>query len=356
MAKGCATNTYEEARKQRLEENRKRFEDLGISKISKKLSELVTPEKKAPPQCRPKQKSNSNDVVEPRRSSRVRNSVPSYREEVFIDLPPLRKRSRSSSSWGSYVARPLDEIKEATDEERNRAFMAAETLLSDLQTSNPAFIKSMVRSHVYSCFWLGLPNRFCHDHLPKTTCDMILEDENGSEFEAVFLGNRTGLSGGWRGFALDHKLDDGDALVFELVEPTRFKIYIVKAFPESAEDGQEILDEQVDTCATKKHKPQSNKTKILKQGIVHETKESANSQEYIAENNADNGIEPQGLNTTRKTRFSQRKSQKESEDCKLLPSDGSIKEENIEQGKNCTPKKATSQANKTRSKRGTRNK
>lgn len=55
---------------------------------------------------------------------------------------------------------------------------------------------------------------------------MILEDENGSEFEAVYLGNRTGISGGWRGFALDHKLDDGDALVFELVEPTRFKVLL----------------------------------------------------------------------------------------------------------------------------------
>ncbi|XP_054791823.1 B3 domain-containing protein Os05g0481400-like isoform X1 [Prosopis cineraria] len=206
--------------------------------------------------------------------------------------------------------------------------MAAETLLSDLQTSNPTFIKSMVRSHVYSCFWLGLPTRFCQEHLPKTACDMILEDENGSEFDAVFLGNRTGISGGWRGFALDHKLDDGDALVFELVEPARFKIYIVKAFPESAEDGQETLDEEADTCAAKKHKSQSNRTQILEHA-VHETKESASSQE----NNVDNEIEPQELNPARNTRFSQRKSQKESKDRKLLVSGGSIKEENIEEGK-----------------------
>lgn len=56
---------------------------------------------------------------------------------------------------------------------------------------------------------------------------MILEDESGSEYEAVYLGNRTGLSGGWRGFALDHKLDDGDALVFELADPARFKVIYV---------------------------------------------------------------------------------------------------------------------------------
>ncbi|GFZ13394.1 AP2/B3-like transcriptional factor family protein [Actinidia rufa] len=43
------------------------------------------------------------------------------------------------------------------------------------------------------------------------------------------LARRTGFSGGWRAFALDHKLDDGDAVVFELIEPTRFKVYVVRA-------------------------------------------------------------------------------------------------------------------------------
>lgn len=76
----------------------------------------------------------------------------------------------------------------------------------------------------YYYYHQGLPNRFCEDHLPKSTVDMILEDEEGAEYEAVFISKRTGLSGGWRAFALDHKLDDGDALVFELVEPTRFKV------------------------------------------------------------------------------------------------------------------------------------
>lgn len=53
---------------------------------------------------------------------------------------------------------------------------------------------------------------------------MVLEDENGAEYEAVYIGKRAGLSGGWRAFALDHKLDDGDALVFDLIEQARFKV------------------------------------------------------------------------------------------------------------------------------------
>lgn len=73
-------------------------------------------------------------------------------------------------------------------------------------------------------WYQGLPTRFCEDHLPKSTVDVLLVDEEGSEYEALFIGKRTGLSGGWRAFALDHKLDDGDALVFELVEATKFKV------------------------------------------------------------------------------------------------------------------------------------
>lgn len=61
---------------------------------------------------------------------------------------------------------------------------------------------------------------------------MVLEDEEGSEYKAVYIGTRAGLSGGWRAFALEHKLDDGDALVFELVEPARFKVsYVYNSHP-----------------------------------------------------------------------------------------------------------------------------
>lgn len=53
---------------------------------------------------------------------------------------------------------------------------------------------------------------------------MVLEDEEGVEFDAVYIGNRTGLSGGWRGFAMHHNLEEGDSLVFELAEHDKFKV------------------------------------------------------------------------------------------------------------------------------------
>lgn len=238
----AAASSYEEARKQHLEENKKRLEDLGILKISQSLSLLTNSNSKSQKRP-PKPKPESVYMLEPRRSSRVRNSVASYCDEVDISLPPLRKRSKLNSSWASYLARPLNEVRTASYEERVHAIKAAEEIQSNLQSGNPSFVKSMVRSHVYSCFWLGLPSKFCEDHLPKTLLDMVLEDENGTEYGAVYIGKRTGLSGGWRGFALDHKLDDGDALVFELIEPARFKVYIVRASEVSSKKNDADVDE-----------------------------------------------------------------------------------------------------------------
>ncbi|CAI8585987.1 unnamed protein product [Vicia faba] len=327
MAKGSCSNNYEEARKLRLEENKKRFQDLGISTISKKLTEIVSasPAKKSQNRLyRPKSKTIV--VVEPRRSSRARNQVPSYREEFGTDLPNLRKSSRSiPSSWASYIARPLEEIKEATNQERNHALEAAEALQINLNSSKPSFIKSMVRSHVYSCFWLGLPSRFCEEHLPKTVYNMVLEDEEGSEYEAVYIGSRTGLSGGWRAFALEHKLDDGDALVFELVEAARFKVYIVRAFPDAYEEEKEeenntlVEEENMHLSkATKESKAANNresepKTKKQKCATVCETKESKSSEESLLESSIEKDAKPQRTNVSRKTKSSQKKMPKKSE-------------------------------------------
>jgi len=76
-----------------------RIQGLGISKNSKTLNEIASPAKKSMNRLfRPKSKTNV--VLEPRHSSRARNSVPSFAEEFGTNLPQLRKRSRSkSSSW-----------------------------------------------------------------------------------------------------------------------------------------------------------------------------------------------------------------------------------------------------------------
>ncbi|KAL2644040.1 hypothetical protein R1flu_011627 [Riccia fluitans] len=74
----------------------------------------------------------------------------------------------------------------------------------------------------------GLPSTFCNTHFSHDQ-KVILEDEDGLEWETVYLHNKTSLSGGWRGFSLDHDLSDGDVVMFQLVEPSRFKVHILRA-------------------------------------------------------------------------------------------------------------------------------
>ncbi|KAH7331485.1 hypothetical protein KP509_06G022700 [Ceratopteris richardii] len=99
-----------------------------------------------------------------------------------------------------------------------------------------------LQSHVTGGFWLGLPVAFCRDYLPRKDDRIVLEGENGDEWETIYLATKTGLSGGWRGFSLDHGLVDGDALVFELVEPKRFKVHIIRVYGDS---GSAELDNVV---------------------------------------------------------------------------------------------------------------
>lgn len=61
-------------------------------------------------------------------------------------------------------------------------------------------------------------------YLPKKDATITLKDENGEEHDTTFLAYKKGLSAGWRGFSIYHELVDGDALVFQLVEPTTFKV------------------------------------------------------------------------------------------------------------------------------------
>ncbi|XP_039065728.1 B3 domain-containing protein At3g19184-like [Hibiscus syriacus] len=105
----------------------------------------------------------------------------------------------------------------------------------------------MLQSHVTGGFWLGFPLQFCKKNLPHHDVTVTLVDEEGEEFEAKYLGGKNGLSAGRRGFAVDHNLVDGDALVFQMVAPTEFKVYILRAYG-SKEDrrGQGNEDAAVD--------------------------------------------------------------------------------------------------------------
>ncbi|PIA56422.1 hypothetical protein AQUCO_00700623v1 [Aquilegia coerulea] len=123
------------------------------------------------------------------------------------------------------------------DKAKRCAKERAEEVQANLDPEFRSFVKIMQPSHVSDGFWLGLPAKFCSSHLPKEDVMLTLVDENQEEFSAKYLTSKTGLSGGWRGFSLAHRLVEGDALVFHLIKDTKFQVYIVRAFSLGALDG-----------------------------------------------------------------------------------------------------------------------
>uniref|UniRef100_A0A7N2R6U1 TF-B3 domain-containing protein n=2 Tax=Quercus lobata TaxID=97700 RepID=A0A7N2R6U1_QUELO len=117
------------------------------------------------------------------------------------------------------------------------ALIRAEEVQSNLQHEYPSFVKSLVRSHVASCFWMGLPGKFCKAHLPDKDTAITLEDEGGKQYVLKYIAYKTGLSAGWRQFSAAHNLLEGDVLVFQLVEPTKFKVYIIRPNDFTEVDG-----------------------------------------------------------------------------------------------------------------------
>ncbi|KAL4302783.1 hypothetical protein GQ457_10G020980 [Hibiscus cannabinus] len=229
--------SYEEMRRKRLEENKKRMEELNLKNLSQAL-------KSKSPKSSPGKPRTPRKPVEPtavRRSSRVADMPkPNYKD---VPIEPLERLGRSHSR--GYSRRDLFNRVYASVEERAYATERAEHLESTLESGYPSFVKPMLQSHVTGGFWLGLPNHFCKKNLPHHDVMMTLVDEEGEEFAAKYLADKTGLSGGWRGFSIDHNLVDGDALVFQLVAPTEFKVYIVRAYnSEDRGDGEEMEERE----------------------------------------------------------------------------------------------------------------
>ncbi|KAK9067066.1 hypothetical protein SSX86_014390 [Deinandra increscens subsp. villosa] len=109
-----------------------------------------------------------------------------------------------------------------------QTMIRARDMQSTLGNEHPSFLKTMLKSHVTCCFWLGLPLPFCRSFLPKQDSMMVTEDENGEQCDLKFIAHKFGLSAGWRKFAIGHKLHEGDVLIFQLVESCKFKVYITR--------------------------------------------------------------------------------------------------------------------------------
>ncbi|XP_073293896.1 B3 domain-containing protein Os01g0234100-like isoform X2 [Primulina huaijiensis] len=120
---------------------------------------------------------------------------------------------------------------------KSPTMIRAEEVQLSLGNDQPSFLKVLVRSHVGSCFWMGLPVPFCRLHLPAEDATVNLENETGDEFGIKYIAHKTGLSAGWRKFVAGNKLLEGDVLIFQLVGPCSFKVYIIRANDLTEVDG-----------------------------------------------------------------------------------------------------------------------
>ncbi|KAL5074788.1 hypothetical protein RYX36_013772 [Vicia faba] len=234
MVTKMVADSYEDSRRKRMEENRKRMEALNLPQLSQSLHKSSSPISKPSPS---KPRTVKKELVVVRRSGRVANLPAPVYNEVLIDRVIMPGNRTSRGGYNKY--RDYSNRVYASDEARVEALDKAEKLQSELNSPHPIFIKSMLHSHVTGGFWLGLPVYFCKQNLPEQEEVMTLIDEDGDEYSTTYLAYKTGLSAGWRGFAIAHKLADGDALIFELVNRTTFKVYIIRVNG-SPSEGEEL--------------------------------------------------------------------------------------------------------------------
>ncbi|GJN09445.1 hypothetical protein PR202_ga27452 [Eleusine coracana subsp. coracana] len=159
--------------------------------------------------------------------------------EYFIPLEVVRPRGTCEEQYistGIPTATGKKVLKSNTSVHGNRgsAMGRAKEFQHKLPAAYPSFVKLMLPSHCEHCFWLGIPAKFYQNHLPNLKTVFELEDEDGKYHRTTYIGDRRapGLSGGWSRFAVDHDIKVGDAVIFQLVESTKFKAGLVFHFPE----------------------------------------------------------------------------------------------------------------------------
>ncbi|KAL3526770.1 hypothetical protein ACH5RR_011426 [Cinchona calisaya] len=247
---------------------------------------------------------NNNNIIRPPELSPTTPSGSQYlgkrkrKPKEFIDeISPIifrrRKKKQQPSVSTSDQAIPDDGGKHSSRQEKSTVdgsidpvqvkpptLIRAEEVQSSLGNEYPSFVKLLVRSHVGSCFWMGLPVPFCKRHLPRKVITVVLENESGEQFEIKYISEKTGLSAGWRKFVAAHKLVEGDVLIFQLIGPTTFKVLVIRANDLTEVDGAlsllnlEALAKQVegtvDVTNKKKKRPKS-----LPLTVVHKKKQKA---------------------------------------------------------------------------------
>ncbi|VAI39623.1 unnamed protein product [Triticum turgidum subsp. durum] len=217
------SNSYEEQRRRQVEENRRKLEELRLHHLS------AAARPKPNPNPRPKRKAPGPGEL--RRSGRVAG---------LPEQPNYLKGSEQRGYRGVYEAYAV--WKGPTDEERAAAVVAAaaKQKAEELQRRIhgilwPAFVKPVTHDCASRAAVMTIPKHFV-EHLPAHDEAVVLVDEADEEFHMLYNARHHFVNKGWRGFAARHDLADGDCLVFQLTERTKFKVYIIRASSSHGDD------------------------------------------------------------------------------------------------------------------------
>ncbi|KAG5526479.1 hypothetical protein RHGRI_032675 [Rhododendron griersonianum] len=106
----------------------------------------------------------------------------------------------------------------------------------------PIFVKSMNRSAVTVGFMLKLSRPFADLHMPGRDASVVLVDAfDQEEYRTKYLVEKSLFSGGWKAFSISHRLLEGDVLIFQLIKPCEFKVYVVRESELGEVDGAAAL-------------------------------------------------------------------------------------------------------------------
>ncbi|VAH27785.1 unnamed protein product [Triticum turgidum subsp. durum] len=196
-------NSYEEQRRRQVEENKRKLEELRLHRLSAAVREAAV---KPMPIQELKLRYLRPPPPPTRRSGRVASlpKQPDYRDKKAPrrGLPPDRVY--------------------ATDEARDYAFTKAKELNNLLSSAHPSFIKPMTHSYATGSL-LTIPRQFKKSYLPRFDEMIFLVDEEDGEFPMPYIAQHGAIGTGWKMFAIGHNLADGDCLVFQQVQRTKFK-------------------------------------------------------------------------------------------------------------------------------------
>ncbi|KAI5071434.1 hypothetical protein GOP47_0013685 [Adiantum capillus-veneris] len=157
----------------------------------------------------------------------VLDEEPRYAARNFFPFTLLEKAEVSQvpkDNTPMDLSTIISQRRPVSQAEKERALNAAKRF----KTSLPAFRKIMKKSNVYRGFWLGISRGFAAEHLPCETQQVILTNSSRKQWITKLLGSRSnpGLSGGWKKFAVDNYLEEGDVCVFELTDKTSLHLTV----------------------------------------------------------------------------------------------------------------------------------